>query len=322
MAALGITVLKNNAPWGPFTRAQIDDGLSRGDFTVQYLAHTPGLNEWLPLGEVLDYVQRREGPRMPTLPPVPGPRELPPVPETIAIRPEPFAARPDSLIARPEPLAARSEPVLVKPEPPAPIFVPAPLPRPPILPAPTPRTAEQPALPSAPPTPPASVESEIGPLPKSEPPLAPASLFPRAIAFLLDCAILFVPVAILYAIGALSIEIPGAWNNISHQSRMEEWELLDQNTRRLAWLVAVGFGWIYGAGLECSRSQATFGKRWVGIKVTDANGERMSFLRATARYAAKYLSALPCFLGFVIALFSSRNLALHDRLAGTRVVKR
>ena len=25
MAALGITVLKNNAPWGPFTRAQIDD---------------------------------------------------------------------------------------------------------------------------------------------------------------------------------------------------------------------------------------------------------------------------------------------------------
>jgi uncharacterized RDD family membrane protein YckC len=59
----------------------------------------------------------------------------------------------------------------------------------------------------------------------------------------------------------------------------------------------------------------------MGIKVTDAQGERISFLRATARYAAKYLSALPCFLGFIMALFSSRGLALHDRLTDTRVVR-
>ena len=51
------------------------------------------------------------------------------------------------------------------------------------------------------------------------------------------------------------------------------------------------------------------------------HGERISFLRATGRYAAKYLSALPCFLGFIAALFSSRRLALHDRLADTRVVR-
>ena len=59
-----------------------------------------------------------------------------------------------------------------------------------------------------------------------------------------------------------------------------------------------------------------------GIKVTDAQGERISFLRATGRYAAKYLSALPCFLGFMAALFNSRRLAMHDWLAGTRVVRR
>ena len=85
--------------------------------------------------------------------------------------------------------------------------------------------------------------------------------------------------------------------------------------------MAIALGWLYGAGLECSRSQATIGKRWMGIKVADAYGERMSFLRATGRYAAKYLSALPCFLGFIMALFSSRGLALHDRLAGTRVIR-
>ena len=77
---MGITVLKHNVPWGPFTRAQIQDGLARGDFTLQYLAHAPGLKEWLPLGEVLDYVEKNAGPRQPSLPPVPGPRELPPIP--------------------------------------------------------------------------------------------------------------------------------------------------------------------------------------------------------------------------------------------------
>jgi len=288
MAALGITVLKNNVPWGPFTREQIEDGLARGDFTVKYLAHATGLKEWLPLGEVLDYVERIAGPHPPLLPPVPGPRELPPVPL-------------------------------------APVPVPAPtVSRPPILPASIPRASGQSAPPRPPSPPPFSsvvekreIESEA----KPEAQLTPASFFLRGLAFLIDCAILFVPVAILYALGALAIEIPGAWQHISHESRMEEWELLNRNTHQLAWLVAVGFGWLYGAGLESSPSQATVGKRWMGMKVTDAYGERMSFLRATTRYAAKYLSALPCFLGFIAALFNSRGLALHDWLADTRVVR-
>jgi len=280
---VGITVLKNNVPWGPFTRAQIDDGLARGDFTVKYLAHAPGLKEWLPLGEVLDYVERNAGPHMPSLPPVPGPRDLPPVPE------------PPS---RPQPASG-----------------------PPILSATLPRAPRQPA----PPIPPVVEKREVKPEPKSPPGpearLTPASFFPRGIAFLIDCAILFVPVAILFALCALGISVQGWWERTDQETMHQEWDLLELNIRRLAWLVALGFGWLYGAGLESSPSQATVGKRWMGIKVTDAHGERMSFLRATGRYAAKYLSALPCFLGFIAALFSSRGLALHDRLAETRVVR-
>jgi len=286
MAALGITVLKNNVPWGPFTREQIDDGLTRGDFTVKYLAHAPGLKEWLPLGEVLDYVERSAEPPMPSLPPVPRPRELPSVPET------------PPAMAQTSPVTAPSKP--------------------PILSGPL---AEQPA-PPPPPLPPEMEKPNLDLGPHPEVWLTPASFFLRLVAFLIDGAILFVPLLILFIIGALAIEIPAAWHHVSHESRMEEWQQLDQNTGRLFWLVAIGFGWLYGAGLECSPSQATVGKRWVGIKVTDAHGERMSFLRATGRYAAKYLSALPCFLGFIMALFSSRNLTLHDRLSGTRVVKR
>jgi uncharacterized RDD family membrane protein YckC len=283
MAALGITVLKNNVPWGPFSREQIEEGLLRGDFTVKYLAHAPGLKEWLPLGEVLHYLDAKEAPR-PSLPPVPGPRELPPVPESGPAVP----------VAAP---------------------VPPPL-RPPIRPGVN-LSSERAFSPDAP----VIEKQEVRPDPQPEVVLVPASFFLRGIAFLIDCTILFVPVGILFALGGLAIEVPGAISHIDHESRVQEWALLKRNTDDLIWIVAIGFGWLYGAGLECSRSQATVGKRWMGIKVTDANGERMSFLRATGRYAAKFVSALPCFMGFVAALFSSRGLALHDRLAGTRVVR-
>jgi len=276
MPAPGITVLKHNVPWGPFTRGQIDDGLARGDFTLKYLAHAPGLTEWLPLGEVLDYVDRHAGPPPPTLPPVPGPRELPPVPEPVAPKPAPPTLPPSLPITH-----GSAEPPFSSPSPRREI-----------------KPASQPAI-----------------------DLIPASFFLRFVAFLIDCAILFVPVALLFALGFLAIELPRLWERIDSESLNQEWELLTRNTRQLAWLAAVGFGWLYGAGLESSRSQATIGKRWVGVKVTDAQGERISFLRATGRYAAKYLSALPCFLGFMAALLSSRRLALHDRLAGTRVVR-
>jgi uncharacterized RDD family membrane protein YckC len=282
MSAPGITVLKNNVPWGPFTRAQIDDGLRRGDFTRQTLAHASGRTEWQPLGDVLDDLDRNERLGAPSLPPVPGPRDLPPVPEPVA--PIPVA------VATPPPL------------------------RPPILPASTP-TPPQPVLS------PVVEKREFKPEPRPAVPLKPATIFQRGFAFLIDCAILFVPLAMLFLLCALAIELPAAWHHIPHEQRMQEWALLEQNTRRIFWLIFVGLGWFYVAGLECSSSQATIGKRWMGVKVTDANGERMSFLRSSCRYAAKYLSALPCFLGFIMPIFSSRGLALHDRLTDTRAVR-
>ena len=269
---MGITVLKNNAPWGPFTRVQIEEGLKRGDFTLQYLAHAPGQNEWLPLGEVLHALDVKSA-----LPPIPAPRELPPVPVS-----EVHPAAPD---------------------------VPGP---PPLLPPLVNDGTEKP-MPPAPPVLPEGDAVEVR--------LPTAPFIPRFIAFLIDCAILFVPLLTLFALRAMTLEVQGAWDHIDHESRMQEWALLHRDFERLLLLVAIGLGWLYSAGLECSRWQATVGKQWMGIKVTDAQGERLDFLQATQRYAAKYLSALPCFLGFIVALFSARGLALHDRLAGTRVIR-
>lgn len=89
----------------------------------------------------------------------------------------------------------------------------------------------------------------------------------------------------------------------------------------------VGFlvGWLYFAGLESSARQATIGKSAMGLVVTDTNGNRISFLRATGRYCryfGKILSALILLIGYIMAAFTARKQALHDILASTLVLKR
>jgi uncharacterized RDD family membrane protein YckC/Tfp pilus assembly major pilin PilA len=87
----------------------------------------------------------------------------------------------------------------------------------------------------------------------------------------------------------------------------------------LAVLVGV---WFYYALMESSDQQATLGKRVVGIKVTDLEGNQISFGRATGRLAAHILSGLILGIGFAMAVFTSRRQTLHDKIAGTLVVKR
>lgn len=86
-------------------------------------------------------------------------------------------------------------------------------------------------------------------------------------------------------------------------------------------ILSIG-GCLYYALLESSASQATLGKRALGIKVTDLYGERVSFGRALGRLFAHVLSSLIVGFGFVMALFTERRQTLHDKIAGTLVVKR
>jgi uncharacterized RDD family membrane protein YckC len=79
--------------------------------------------------------------------------------------------------------------------------------------------------------------------------------------------------------------------------------------------------WLYYALLESSSKQATVGKMALGIRVTDLEGARISFGRATGRYFGKILSGLILGIGFLMAAFTERKQALHDLLAGTLVVR-
>ncbi len=81
-------------------------------------------------------------------------------------------------------------------------------------------------------------------------------------------------------------------------------------------------GWLYYAIMESSNKQATLGKMALGIIVTDMNGNRISFGRATGRYFGKFLSALILYVGYMMAGFTEKKQGLHDILAGCLVVNK
>lgn len=78
---------------------------------------------------------------------------------------------------------------------------------------------------------------------------------------------------------------------------------------------------LYFALMECSSKQATIGKLVIKLKVTNLEGERISFIRATGRYFGKIISQLPLYFGFFMAGFTKRKQALHDIMADCLVVR-
>lgn len=80
--------------------------------------------------------------------------------------------------------------------------------------------------------------------------------------------------------------------------------------------------WLYFAWFESSKYMATPGKMLLGLIVTDMNGERLSFSKATLRYVAKILTNIVFYLGYIAIAFSSKKQGLYDMIAGTLVIKK
>lgn len=87
-------------------------------------------------------------------------------------------------------------------------------------------------------------------------------------------------------------------------------------------IVSTITAWLYFAFMESSKYQGTLGKIILGIKVTDINGQKVTFLRATGRHFGKIISAIIFLGGFIMAGFTEKKQALHDIMAGCLVVKR
>ncbi|QKG81222.1 RDD family protein [Tenuifilum thalassicum] len=87
-------------------------------------------------------------------------------------------------------------------------------------------------------------------------------------------------------------------------------------------LALIVIAWLYFAIMESSKFQGTLGKMAIGIIVTDLEGNRISFARATGRYFGKILSSMILLIGYIMAGFTEKKQALHDMLASTLVWKK
>lgn len=89
-------------------------------------------------------------------------------------------------------------------------------------------------------------------------------------------------------------------------------------------LVALSIHWLYFALMESSVRQGTIGKIILNLYVTDMEGKRITFGRASGRYFTKVgMGFVPFgFLGYVLAGFTERKQALEDFVASTLVYRK
>lgn len=127
-----------------------------------------------------------------------------------------------------------------------------------------------------------------------------ASLGWRLLAGLIDYAILFIPAMMANLLGAVLLGPDSLLGSIP----------------------SIGVFWLYDALFMSSSWQATLGMRILKLDITDINGARLSFGRASGRYFASLLSAVLCFAGFLMIPFTPKRQGLHDIIAQTVVFKR
>ena len=85
----------------------------------------------------------------------------------------------------------------------------------------------------------------------------------------------------------------------------------------LSLLIGIGY-FVYFWGT----SGATPGKMALGLKVIGTDGTMpVSFVTAFIRYIGYIISGIICLLGYVLIIVDDKNQGLHDKIAGTYVVK-
>jgi len=153
----------------------------------------------------------------------------------------------------------------------------------------------------------------------------------RFVAYFIDRLIIgFISfVVIMPVLAIFGISIYG----MSNLTDLQNFENLDDGTQFGLIMAMVGaystlimlttaLNWLYYSLMESSERQATLGKMAVGIKVTDMNGNRISFLNATGRYFGTILSGLILGIGYIMIIFTEKKQGLHDIMAGTLVVRK
>ena len=134
-----------------------------------------------------------------------------------------------------------------------------------------------------------------------------AGFWKRFAALILDTIILIIPTFIIGLIFGIALSA----TNVG-----------EEGIEGLANVFGPFLGWLYNSIMDSSSKQGTLGKMALGIKVTDLNGNRIGFGKATGRYFGKILSAITLCIGYMMAGFTEKKQGLHDMMAGCLVVNK
>jgi uncharacterized RDD family membrane protein YckC len=73
--------------------------------------------------------------------------------------------------------------------------------------------------------------------------------------------------------------------------------------------------------MESSARQGSWGKILMGLKVSDEKGAPIAFGRSLIRNLSKIISTGTIGLGYMMGFFDKKQQCLHDKIAGTLVIK-
>lgn len=124
----------------------------------------------------------------------------------------------------------------------------------------------------------------------------------RVGAYLIDAVILSIAQAAIYAVFGQSMFDPESGGGLAN-------------------IVSIIVALAYFVGFESSDLQGTPGKRALGLIVTDADGRKITPVRAIGRYFAKILSGIILGIGYIMVAFTERKQGLHDIICSTLVLK-
>ena len=169
------------------------------------------------------------------------------------------------------------------------------------------------------------------PLPERAPGMQPAVAYAgfwlRAVAAIIDGIIVVIPTAPFAAAIFFS-----SFRNIQDLQTMQDpTALMETFAPKFAILlfVSVFLSWLYWGLCESSGWQATLGKKALGLVVTDMEGRRISFARASGRFftgrgfgSIPYLGGLYFFIDCICVGFTARKQAIHDMIASCLVLRK
>jgi uncharacterized RDD family membrane protein YckC len=151
-----------------------------------------------------------------------------------------------------------------------------------------------------------------------------AGFWLRFVAFLIDWLVLIVGYGVVAAIviGVIGLgAIRSAFDNVDDSSNFFPVSIFFGIL--LAIVVLIAGTWLYYAWMESSTHQGTLGKMSLGLIVTDLQGRRVSFGRATGRFFAKIISGkFTFYVGYIMAGLTEKKQALHDMIASCLVLRK